>query len=1067
MQDNYTCMHHYVEHWATHTPDAIALYYAHEAMTYAELNHRANQLAHYLSSKITKPEQLIGICLERGFDMFISIIGILKAGAAYVPLDPAFPTERIKWIMQDTDMQIVLTQSHLIDHFFDYTGEMIRLDVASDVIQQCSSENLDLEIASNHLAYVIYTSGTTGRPKGVCVEHHSVCHLAYQVATACTVIATSIMLQFTSIGFDISVMEWASSFQAGAGLFLITTGSNDDAILATKSLYQENNQEITHAILTSSVAVALMPEDLPSLKVLVFGAEISPKNLFDIWFEHVKLIHMYGVTEATGATTAFNCTKEMPISTIGYAMYGSKVYVFDEALQELPTGVEGELYISGCGLARGYLNQPEKTAEVFIYHPQHPDLRLYKTGDRVVRLANGAINYIGRIDDQVKLRGYRIELNEIKAVIEDVPNVASASVLVYEKLLIAFVTLHTTHEQQDEIEQYVNLIQLRIKSILPHYMLPQHIIIVDALPINHNGKVDKPQLLRAFLDHLAALTIEEHKGSELETQLAKLCGKLLQKENIPVHQDLAELGCDSIVVIQLVAAARKQGIQLDINDIFAKRTIASLAKDAKLIDEDITEQQITCTTAANYPLTPVQQWLLNQPLTNPHYWNQAVNLTIYDTEFSVEALSQAIDTLIKQHQVLTYDYINDDSGSLCSRPHIGDTKHTYLHIHKLENLTSVQAQASIQKVIRDYHQKINLFTGPLCQFILFTGAQQQQYQLVIIVHHFTVDGISWRILLNDLVKLYDAYQKGEQLQLQQSMAYHQWSQHLDRYLQKNPYTQDMRHWQALQSSAQGLVATDLKAITEPSYFGDCLTEQFSLDPLNSQLLLQDIHKVCDVRVDAILLTALLHMFYASQQQESLYVMLTGHGREAIIEKDDISNIVGWFTSFYPVRLQYTANMMLNNVQNTQEHLLATPHRGFSYLMLNADPADNSQDQCTKPNLLFNYSGQWQGRLHEQQPWHYTGLIKQDSYDPANPREFLLEINIEVIDAQFNIYWSYSSKHHKPETIKQWGDSYIHCIKQLITSLFQETTSHAWARPRLQQCWADLATHAYKDQFNIA
>jgi len=475
--------HQLFESQVEQTPDAVAVVFEEEQLTYQELNHRANQLAHHLRHLGVGPEVLVGICVERSLEMVTSILGILKAGAAYVPLDPAYPKERLAFMLEDAQTPVLLTQKRLVPVVPEHSAKVVCLDTDWDAIALESEENPVSGATPNNLAYVIYTSGSTGKPKGVLVAHRSLCNLVKAQLKDFDVQPDSCVLQFASSSFDASVSEVFMTLVTGATLVL----SARDSLLPGPALIRLlREQAITHVTLPPSVLAVLPVEELPRLRTMIVAGEACPSDLVALWVPGRRFFNAYGPTEATVCTTIAECTDSRQKLPIGYPIANTQVYLLDAQLQPVPIGVPGEIHIGGIGLARGYLNQPQLTAEKFIPNPysEEPGARLYKTGDLARYLPDGQLEFLGRLDQQVKIRGFRIELGEIEAVLNQHPQVQQTVVMVREdiagnKCLVAYVVpanrcvTHTKPNYQDtgQIELWPSVAEYFVYDELLYYAM--------------------------------------------------------------------------------------------------------------------------------------------------------------------------------------------------------------------------------------------------------------------------------------------------------------------------------------------------------------------------------------------------------------------------------------------------------------------------------------------------------------------------------------------------------------------------------------------------------------------
>ncbi|WP_284190250.1 non-ribosomal peptide synthetase, partial [Vibrio zhanjiangensis] len=583
------CIHQLVEAQAAEQPDATALVFNQQSLSYGELNQRANQLAHYLLEQGVRRDTLVGLCAERSFEMMIGLLGILKAGGAYVPLDPSYPSERLGHMIEDSGVGVIITQQHLIHDLPKDSAQASYRTIAldcSEVQQQLShyiQENIDptlIGLTSRHLAYVIYTSGSTGKPKGVLVEHRGVINAVSDQVQRFDVTRTSRIGQIAAISFDTSVLDWSLALSTGAALYLYP----HDVILSPSELSNRVAHDVlTHCILTPALLPHLDSRLWESVQTLVVGGDQCALEVAQAWSEKRRFFNAYGPTEATIDCCVFEYKGSPSVLPIGRPINNVEVYVLSPEQQLVPIGVPGELYVGGVGLARGYLNRPELTADKFIAHPfsDDPDARLYRTGDLVRWLPDGNLVFLGRLDHQVKIRGFRIELGEIESQLLREPSVKEAVVLAREdrggdKRLVAYVTAAETPEALDEGTLMESLRQ-RLKAVLPDYMVPSAFVVLEQLPLTPNGKVDRKALPEPDLAQVTGAY--EAPQSLTEARLAELWQTLLHL-NSPVSRDahFFELGGHSLLGVRLLAGIREQfALDIPIKTLFAQPILSELA----------------------------------------------------------------------------------------------------------------------------------------------------------------------------------------------------------------------------------------------------------------------------------------------------------------------------------------------------------------------------------------------------------------------------------------------------------------------------------------------------------
>ncbi|WP_442936423.1 non-ribosomal peptide synthase/polyketide synthase [Nostoc sp.] len=637
------CIHQLFEEQVERTPNAVAVVFENQQLTYHELNCRANQLAHYLRSLGVKPDALVGICAERSLDIVVGLLGIFKAGGAYVALDPDYPQERLRFMLEDAQVSVLLTQQRLIHRLPEHQAKLVCLDKAWEEIAQNNQHNLSSGVKASHLAYVIYTSGSTGRPKGVMVEHRGLCNLTHAHIQTFGLHSDSRVLQFASFSFDASIWEVVLALGSGATLYLGTK----DSLLPGKPLIEQLRNNCITSITLPPSALAVMPmEELPALQTIIVGGEACSAELIRQWSAGRNFFNAYGPTEATVCATTAKCTEDDEKISIGKAIANTQVYILDENLQLVPVGVPGELHIGGAGLARGYLNRPELTQEKFIPNPfagsrgageqgskgaeilpnsqsPVPSPRLYKTSDLARYLPDGNIEYLGRIDNQIKIRGFRIEIGEIEAILSQHLGVRENVVVAREdipgekRLVVYFVP---------QLEQTPTTDDLRIflKEKLPQYMVPSAFVRLEFLPLTPNGKVDRKALPIPDSHNTQLAVSFVAPRTPVEKVLADIWANVLHLEQVGVLDNFFELGGHSLSTIRVMSQVNETfQINLPLRHLFAAPTIAELAQtiestcrtDSTVSTDEITPLNLQAEVVLDETIKPLN--LVYQPVSEP------------------------------------------------------------------------------------------------------------------------------------------------------------------------------------------------------------------------------------------------------------------------------------------------------------------------------------------------------------------------------------------------------------------------------------------------------------------
>ncbi len=1008
-------IHQLVEEQAKRVPEATAVVFEGQRLSYAELNERANQLARTLRSVGVLPNQLVGLMVRRSLETVIGILAVLKAGGAYVPIDPEYPEERIRYILENSNAQLLLTQRELLQQV-PFEGTVLALDDK----QAYSDDGSNLEAASgpHDLAYVIYTSGTTGKPKGVMLEHRGLVSLKLMFADRLGITEHDRIVQFASLSFDASCWEVFKALYFGAALYIPTA----ETILDTR-LFESymNEHAITAAILPPTYSAHLNPDRLPSLTKLVTGGSAVSAEFVQQWKEKVHYFNAYGPTEASIVTTLWDADEQQPerrVIPIGRPLSNHRIFILDAHLQLVPPGVDGELCVAGVGLARGYLNQPELTAEKFVEHPFAPGERLYRTGDLARWLPDGNMEYLGRIDHQVKIRGFRIEVGEIEEQLLKIDSVQETIVIAREgksgqelcAYLVASLPL-TLGELRSALAQK-----------LPNYMIPAHFVQLPQMPLTPNDKIDRKALPAPEGN---ALTGGEYVAprNEAERTLADVWQAVLNADRVGVTDHFFELGGDSIKSIQVSSRLHQAGYKLEIRDLFKYPTISQLSLHVIPIGRTIDQGEITGETA----LTPIQHWFFESSFADPHHFNQSVML--YRKErFDEEMVRQVLQKLAEHHDALRMVFRKTEQGFSARNRAIQEDEMFTLDVFDFkdaENPTqTVEAKAT------DIQAGIDLENGPLMKAGLFQCADGDH--LLLGVHHAVVDGVSWRILMEDFALGYEQTGKSEEIRFPaKTDAYRTWSEQLAAYAQSPEMEKERAYWQAVDQMEVPAVPKDMEA--------DVTTQQDSeslfvrLAPEETELLLKRVHRAFNTEMNDILVTALGIALRKWTGHERVRINLEGHGRESIGTDIDITRTVGWFTTKFPVVLEPETDRDLTyQIKQVKENLRRIPNKGLGYgICRYLSKSEEGLVWGAEPEINFNYLGQFDDDVNQGE----IGISSYSSGSPASDRQarsFVLDINGMVLDGALSLDLSYSRKQYRKETMEAFAQRLEQSLRELIT-----------------------------------
>uniref|UniRef100_A0A2P1CZA1 AptA2 n=1 Tax=Nostoc sp. HIID-D1B TaxID=2027338 RepID=A0A2P1CZA1_9NOSO len=1046
------CIHDLFAAQVESTPDAVAIQQEGQQLTYRELSDRANQLAHYLQSLGVKPETLVGICVERSLEMIVGLLGILKAGGAYVPLDPAYPQERLADILEDTQLSILLTQERFQDKLPDYAGKTICLDTNWEIIAQHSTANPITHVQLHNLAYIIYTSGSTGKPKGVMIEQRSLMNFVINAIHEYGINASDNILQFASICFDTSIEEIFPCLSVGATLVLRTEEmlhSSDEFWRCCRE-WQLTVLDLPTAYWHQLVA-ELNPEDTritESLRMVIIGGEEAQLERGKRWHSSIahlshppQLLNSYGPTEATVVTTLKRLTPTASSVSIGRPISNTQVYVLDKYLQAVPIGVPGELHIGGAGLARGYWQRPKLTAEKFIENATCD--RLYKTGDLARFRADGNLEYLGRIDDQVKIRGFRIELGEIETVLRQHPQVFQTVVIAREdipgqKRLVAYVVPHQPQPTTDELRQF-------LKQKLPNYMVPSAIALLKALPMTPNQKVDYRALPTAEFSRWVEDNFVAPQTS-IEEKLAAIWSEILRLKQVGIHDNFFELGGDSILSIQVISRANQAGIQIAPKQLFQYQTIAELAAVAGITRSIKAEQGLVTGKVA---LTPIQHWFFEQKLPEPNYFNQSALLEV-PPDLQPELLQQAVEQLLVHHDALrsqfvrlpffTRRYAKGESqfiqeGENWQQFNALAQEVVPFSVINLSHLPPEEQQTAMKAENAELQASLNLSTGAIARVTLFRLGNNQPGRLLFIIHHLAVDGVSWRILLEDLATAYQQISRGEAIKLPpKTTSFQYWSDRLTEYAQSKAVT-ELDYWLSQSSIQVTALPVDYRSSKDNNTVASTASVSLSLNEEQTRALLQDVPSAYNTQINDVLLTALAQSFAQWTGERSLLVDLEGHGREDLFEDVDLSRTVGWFTTLFPVHLQLEEVDYPGEVlKSVKEQLRRIPNRGIGYGVLRYLYPDETirrkLQALPQAQVSFNYLGQFDQVLKASA---VLGLAQEFKAEQSllNQRSHLLGISGFIRAGRLEMTWTYSEKVHKRDTIERLGFGFMEALRSLI------------------------------------
>ncbi|WP_034893922.1 non-ribosomal peptide synthetase [Gillisia sp. Hel_I_29] len=1003
------------EEQVSKTPEAIAVVYEEERLSYEELNRRSNQLAHYLQAHYTiEPDDLVGIMLPRSSWMIVGILGILKSGGAYVPIDPDYPEDRIAYMLEDSKCKVLLDEE-----FLDKFNNNNKSDYSTD--------NLSISLLPSNLAYVIYTSGSTGKPKGVMVEHNSLINLCYWHIKNYDLTESSRATLFSGVGFDALVWEIFPYLLSGGSLYPIENSIRSNIEVLIDFL---NTNSITHSYIATSLYNIFSEYSSSldhSIKVYVGGEAL----LVTSESENIELYNNYGPTENTVVTSFYKVIEYGNyLAPIGVPISNTEIYILNREGLLQPIGVTGELYIGGAGLARGYLNNELLTKERFVSNPFKEGTRMYKTGDLGRWNSDGTITFLGREDAQVKIRGYRIELGEIESVLLGHADIDEAVVLANDndgvKELVAYFVSSLDHDSAS-LRSY-------LKGFLPDYMLPSYYVAMEGLPLTPNGKIDRRSLPSPEGLEISHGVEYVAPRNDIEHSLVKVWEEVLKREGIGVKDNFYNLGGDSIKSIQVVSRLRQYGYSTKVEHILRNPVLEDLVsfitKNVLVIDQS--------EVLGPVGLTPIQlSFFEDATIVANHHYNQSV-LLFRKEGIESTILASIFSYLAAHHDALRMVY-SDTAGSWVQQ-NLGISDSSLYDLYEYD-ISSEFTEEQIKAQVDVLQSSIDLSTGPLIKLGLFHCEDGDR--LLIVIHHLVIDGVSWRILLEDFSTLYEQSLEGSLFSLpMKTDSYQGWSSSLLAYGNSRKLSKERSYWELQIISFEFDFPNDV--IEEGSYeIGSIGSVSFGLSQHITELLQTRVHDVYNTEINDILLTGLILSIDAVLKTDRSVLLMEGHGREDTGNELDFSRTIGWFTSTYPFLLELKGSGdIFSSLVSVKDDLRRLPDKGFGYGVLKYFGGGFSSR--VSPSITFNYLGDFgssvssMSRSKDSVVFEYgSGYTGNDNSELNSNSSTPLGVSGMIVKNVLQLSISYDRSQYKEGTINALSESYQNHLELLIEGLSKE------------------------------
>ena len=976
-------IHELFERTVMEHQNSVALEYKNNLMTYGELNEKVNQLAHYLRERGIGPNYIVGVMVAHSTELIVSIMGILKAGGAYLPIDPEYPKERIKLMLEDSGSTLLITDS---DNSYNikFKGETINIKDMN--ISHYPSKNPINKNSRQDLAYVIYTSGSTGKPKGVMIEHGGLVNYIWWAKNTYFETTEESIALYSSIAFDLTVTSIFTPLISGNKMIIYNNNDDDEFVLY--QILRENKTSVLKLTPAHLNLIKDMDNKKSKIKKLVVGGEELKTALAykvnQSFGDEVEIYNEYGPTETVVGCVVHKYNKETDLSIgvpIGKPIDNMQIYILNHNLDLVQEGLVGELYISGDGVARGYMNREEQNLISFIKNPFCEDSRMYKTGDAVTYMEDGKIGYIGRVDRQISRNGFRIELGEIEVCILNIEGVKEAVVVHKNEgernQLLAYIVT--------ELEKTEEEIKSVCSSYLPVYMQPSHIVFIDQMPVNSNGKVD-----------LDALPLPKQMIKEVRTDLSDMEKKVLKviEEVVGVHDvrledDYSSIGGDSIHAILISSKLKEIGLKLKVKDILSLDSIENIVRMVKEgVQATIVDQSECYGTIEPMPIT---EWFFKQNFFNVNHYNQYIYLELHNS-YEVDLIKEVFINLVHHHDGLRMNYDNRNRRLLYNDSHLEHSiSFQYIELNKKQRAEAFNYKDYINR----WNDLFDIEKSILFHLDVFQLDDSSQ-SLLFTAHHLVVDGISWRIMLEDFFFL---LHHSKQELSQKTCSYQMWAEKVKEYAEENKI-KGIDYWE--DTLSKGKKINKIKKIDwKYTDLQDLIIQELDgsfVDEL--QRVVKSIYAI-DLKE-----TMIIGLALAVKNQIGMNEMLfelEGHGREELTEEVDISRTVGWFTTMYPVYLELGSGEQEENIKSLKEQILTIPNNGFDYGVhkyLNLSLKDMELE-----TVRFNFLGDFDGII-EMEKQKIANFEFGLTSDPYNKMTAIIDMTAIIINKKlkFTLAW---------------------------------------------------------------
>lgn len=1031
------------EEQVSRNPGNIALEFEGTTVSYGELNRMADNLAVHLQAAGFRPRSIAGLLCERSIEAVAGILAILKAGGAYLPVDPAYPLERKSYIIGNSGLEIMLLAGDLAEQETDLLDrhknvKIVEADYHSLKTESAGPEPVRPDINSQDPAYVIYTSGTTGQPKGTVVSHRNVVNYACWGARHYVAGGKASFALYSSLSFDLTVTSIFIPLITGNRIVIYR--ESREGLLIEKVL-ADNRVEVVKLTPSHLKVVKELKCETPGIETFIVGGEELKTDIardIDDYFKgDIKIYNEYGPTEATVGCMIHLFDKKRdngPAVPIGKPADNVKIYILDRNKKPLPLGIIGEIYIGGTGVAAGYLKNRPLTEEKFVDNPFVPGEKMYRSGDLGRWNPDRILEFFGRCDEQVKIRGYRIEPAEIESQILKIEGVKDAVVVMVEdrtgqKSLCAYLVPAGLGEEAEAAAEAPDIAGIRKKlgENLPEYMVPAFFVTLEKIPLTNNGKLDRKSLPEPR--YVVTRETDLVPADELEKEVQQIWSGVLGFDNVGLEDNFFELGGDSIKAVQIAARMHDRDLSVNAKDILGYQTIRQLCANVdfkshiRRYDQGIIEGEMGP--------TPIEAWFLSQRFKNPHHYNQSVLLELKQA-IDIPLLEKAFGILTEHHDGLRLNfngeknlfYFNND---LLKRPFKMETV-------DLAALPEADRVAAVQKRGGEIKGSFDIGGGPMIKAALFRE-DGQGGKLLITAHHLVIDGLSWRVLLEDLYDVYTALAEGKPVELSKKTAsLKEWYDALILYRDSGRLEKEQEYWNTDDTGFQ----LPLDSETADWSLSSLAVEKARLEEEETGFLLKEAHEVYKTDVQILLVAALVRTLRQRTGRRRVEVELENHGRH--IDEIDVSRTVGWFTAIYPLRIMREDRTIGDEIKTVKEAIRKTPNHGIGYGISKYMSTDGEAEPAGRADVRFNYLGQFDREV-DNPLFSYSDRPSGADVSPDNRMTAAVEINVMILHGVLEMDFLYNRQAIRPETMASFTADYLERLREILDHIKHEDNVH--------------------------